>query len=774
MASFGIGKSVRRVEDRRFLIGGGRYVGDIVLSREAHGALVLSPHAHARILAIDTTDARDAPGVLCVLTGADALADGLGGLAPFTLPEDAGGPKAYRTQWMPLAGARVRCVGDRVAFVVAETAAEARDAADLVRVRYEPLAAVADGAAAAAPGAPLVWPDCPGNLCFALASGSKDAAASAFAKAAHVVRLNLRSQRLAPNPLEPRAAIGDYRAGEDAYTLYTTSQNPHGVRTMLASSVLHIAETALRVISPDVGGGFGMKANAYPEDALVLWASRRCGRAVKWIATRTESLACDNHGRDCVSDAAMALDADGRILGLTVDSVHALGAYLQSAAASPVMTAVRMMPSVYDVGAMHLTSKAVFTNASPMGVYRGAGRPEANYVVERLIDRAAAAMGLDPVELRRRNLLPASALPHRTATGSVYDSGDFAAVLEQCLALGDWPGFAARRAASEAQGLRRGRGIGCYIERGGVTNDRMGLRFDPGGAVTVLAGTHSHGQGHATTYAQMVAEWLGVPFDQVRFLQGDTDAVPFGRGTYAARSSLLGGCALKLAADGIIDKARALAAFLMEAAPDDVQFNDGVFAISGTDRTLSLVDVAKASFRPGGVPPRFLALEASGTWAAEPPNYPNGCHFAEVEVDPDTGRVSLARYAVVDDVGRVINPMICEGQVHGALAQGIGQALLEEVVYDGAGQLVSGSFADYAMPRADDLPAFRVAFHEVWATTNPLGVKGVGETGTVAAPATVVNAILDALRPLGVEDIATPASPERVWRALQAARRRRA
>jgi aerobic carbon-monoxide dehydrogenase large subunit len=772
MASVGIGSSVRRVEDRRFLIGAGRYVQDIVLPRQAHGALVLSPHAHARIAAIDVSAASSAPGVLCVLTGKDVAEDGLGGLAPFTLPEDAGGPKAYRTSWMPLAGDTVRCVGDRVAFVVAETEAEARDAAELVRVRYEPLPAVADVALAAAPGAPLVWSDCPGNVCFALTSGSKDTAGAAFAKAAHVVRLRLRSQRLSANPMEPRGAIGEYREGEDAYTLYTTSQNPHGVRQMLAASVLHVAETGLRVISPDVGGGFGMKANAYPEDALVLWAARRIGRPVKWIASRSESLSGDNHGRDCVAEAAMALDAEGRIVGLTVETVHAIGAYLQSAAASPVMTAVRMMPSVYDVGALYQSSKAVFTNASPMGVYRGAGRPEANYVVERLLDRAAAAMGTDPVALRRRNILPASALPHRTATGSVYDSGDFPRVMEMCLALGDWPGFSPRRARSEAMGLKRGRAVGCYIERGGVTNDRMGLRFDPGGAVTILAGTHSHGQGHATTYAQMVAEWLGVPFEGIRFLQGDTDAVPFGRGTYAARSSLLGGCALKLAADAVIDKARSLAAFLMEAAPDDVQFAEGRFTIAGTDRSLSMVEVAKASFRPGGVPPKFLALEGSGTWAADPPNYPNGCHFAEIEVDPETGRVDLARYAVVDDVGRVINPMICEGQVHGALAQGIGQALYEEVVYDRAGQLVSGSFADYAMPRADDLPSFKVAFHEEWATTNPLGVKGVGETAVVAAPATIINAILDALRPLGVDDLDTPATPERVWRAILAARGR--
>jgi carbon-monoxide dehydrogenase large subunit len=415
-------------------------------------------------------------------------------------------------------------------------------------------------------------------------------------------------------------------------------------------------------------------------------------------------------------------------------------------------------------------SKAVFTHASPMGVYRGAGRPEANYIVERLLDRAAAQMGIDPIDLRRCNLLRAQAMPHRTATGSVYDSGDFAAVLEKALALADWQGFAARRAASDARGLKRGRAVGCYIERGGVTNDRMELRFDPSGAVTILAGTHSHGQGHATTYAQMVADWLGVPFNSIRFLQGDTAAVGFGRGTYAARSSLLGGCALKLAADAIIEKARAMAAHLMEAAPADVRFDAGTFSIAGTDRSLTMVEVAKAFYRPAGLPRQFgLGLDASGSWAAEPPNYPNGCHVCEVEVDPETGAVRLDRYTAIDDVGVIVNPMICEGQVHGGLAQGIGQALMEAVVYDRAsGQLLSGSFMDYAMPRADDLPDFAVDFHLTPATTNPLGIKGVGETGTVATPATIANAVLDAL---GLEHIETPLTPERVWRALRSAKR---
>jgi aerobic carbon-monoxide dehydrogenase large subunit len=764
----GIGQSVRRVEDARFLTGAGRYVGDLTLPREAHGVLLLSPHANARIAAIDKRAAEAMPGVLAVLTGEDARRDGLGGLVPFTLPEHAGGPKAYATEWPPLAQDRVRCVGDRVAFVVAETEMQARDAAERIVVTYAPLPAVVDAADAARPGAPLVWPDCAGNVSFAMSQGNRESVDAVFARAAHVVTLRLKSQRISANPMEPRAALGEYRAADDAYTLYTTSQNPHGVRSMLAAAVFHISETRLRVVSPDVGGGFGMKANAYPEDVLVLWAAKRCGRPVKYVASRSESLLADNHGRDHVAEAAMALDASGKILGLKVESLHGLGAYLQSAASAPVFTAMQMMPSVYDVGALFMSSKAVFTNASPIGVYRGAGRPEANYIVERLLDRAAAATGLDPVAIRRRNLLPPTAIPHRTATGSVYDSGDFPRVLERALELADWPGFAERRAQSEARGLKRGRAVACYIERGGVTNERMELRFDPSGGITILAGTHSHGQGHATTYAQLIADWLKLPFESVRFIQGDTDAVPFGRGTYAARSSLLGGSALKVAADAIVEKARLLAAHLLEAAPEDVEWNDGAFGIPGTDRRLTLTQVAKAAYRPAGMPAKFLGLEASGTWAADPPNYPNGCHVAEVEVDPETGAVHLARYAVIDDIGRIINPMIAEAQVHGALAQGIGQALLEAVVYDRAsGQCLSGSFMDYAMPRADDFPGFDVAFHATPATTNPLGIKGVGETGTVAAPAAVVNAILDALRPLGVGDIATPVTAERVWQAIE-------
>jgi aerobic carbon-monoxide dehydrogenase large subunit len=770
---FGIGEPVRRVEDARFLAGRGRYVDDIAVAKLCHGVVVASPHAHARLRRIDVARAKAAPGVLCVLTGADARADGLGGLVPYFPPEDFGGPKSYRTYWLPLAHDRVRCVGDRVAFVVAETLAQARDAAELIEVDYEPLPAVTEVGDAARPDAPRIYEDCPGNLCFAFAAGDQAATEAAFAKAKHIVSLTVRSQRLSPNSMEPRGAIGIYDPADELYTLYTSSQNPHGARSLLARAVFDVPETRIRVVSPDVGGGFGMKANPYPEDALVLWAARRCGRPVKWISTRSEGLMGDNHGRDQVAKGAIAFDAEGRMLAIKVEAWHAMGAYFQSAGASPVMTASRMITGVYLVDAVHVAAKAIFTNTSPMGVYRGAGRPEANYLVERILDRAAGALGLDPVELRRRNLVRGTAMPHRTAMGLVYDSGDFPRALDQCLALADWSGFAARRAASEARGRLRGRAVGCYIERGGAHDDRMELRFDPSGSVTILAGTFSHGQGHATTYAQMVCDWLRVPFQSIRFIQGDTNEVAFGRGTYAARSSLVGGCALKLAADEVIEKARAWAGLLLEAAPADVAFEDGLFRIAGTDRSMAMVDVAKASFRPGARPSSLgIGLEAAASYAAEPPNYPNGVHIAEVEVDRDTGAVTLARYAVIDDIGRVINPMIAEGQVHGALAQGIGQALLEEVVYDRhSGQLLTGSFADYTMPRADDFPNFEVAFLELPAATNPLGIKGVGETGTVAAPATIVNAVLDALKPLGVTDIDTPTTPQRVWQAIERARR---
>jgi aerobic carbon-monoxide dehydrogenase large subunit len=772
MNGFGIGQPVRRVEDRRFLTGRARYVDDIDLPRQVHGALVLSPHAHARVRGVDASRALAAPGAICALTGADAARDQLGGLPPNAMPEDMGGPKGYRTLRPLLVTDTVRHVGDRVAFVVAETAAAARDAAALVAVDYEPLPAVVTVDDAAGEGAPKIWPDWTGNVCFTLAMGSKEATDAAFAGARHVVDVTLVNNRLAANALEPRGAIGHHDPSDESYTLYTSTQNPHGVRSMLAQAVFRLPETKLRVIAHDVGGGFGMKGDTYPEEALVLWASRRCGRPVKWIQTRSEALLNDDQGRDQVVRGEMALDAGGKILAIRAQARHALGAYVVGAAIVPVIYSLKCIPSAYTVPAVHLTSQAVFTNAAPTGPYRGAGRPEAVYLTERLLDRAAAVLAIDPIEIRRRNLIAPDAMPYRTPTGFVYDSGEFAATLDRCLELADVQGFGGRRAESERRGRRRGRGLTYYIEDCGVFNDRMELRFDPSGNVTIVAGTFSHGQGHATTYAQMVSQWLGVPFENIRLVQGDTSQVSFGRGTYASRSSMIGGSALKVAADAIVDKARALAAHLMEAAPADVTFEDGTFRVVGTDRAMPLVAVARAFYRPVGLPKQFgIGLEASGAWSADLQNFPNGAHVCEVEVDPETGRVSIDRYVVVDDVGRVINPLICEGQIQGGLAQGIGQALFEHVAYDReSGQLLSATFGDYAMPRADDFPEFEADFHEVPCRTNPIGVKGIGEAGSVGAPPTVINAILDALRPLGVEHVDMPATPAHVWELMRRAK----
>jgi carbon-monoxide dehydrogenase large subunit len=776
MTKFGIGQPVRRVEDQRFLTGRGRYVDDLNLPHQAYGAVVSSPHAHARIRGVDTAAAAAAPGVLCVLTAADVGAEKLGGIPPLFMPEDMGGPKGYRTFKPLLAGDKARHVGERVAFVVAETALQAREAAELVAVDYAPLPAVTNVEDAAQDGAPRIWEEWTSNVAFPLMLGNKQATDAAFAAAKHVVSLRLENNRLSANALEPRGALGDYHPADDSYTLYTSTQNPHGVRTILCQKVFGLPETKLRVVAYDVGGGFGMKGDTYPEEGLVLWASRRLGRPVKWIASRSESIAGDDHGRDQVVDCEMALDADGKILAIRAQAVHAVGAYVTGAAVVPVLYALKLIPNVYAVPALHVATRAIFTNTVPTGPYRGAGRPEAVYVTERLLDLAAQKLEIDPVEIRRRNFIAPGAMPYTTPTGFVYDSGEFARIADKCLALADWNGYAARKSATEQRGRLRGRGMISYIEDCGVFNDRMELRFDPSGMVTIVSGTFSHGQGHATTYAQMVVEWLGVPFEHVRFVQGDTDQVHFGRGTYASRSVMLGGSALKMAADAVIEKARPMAAQMLEAAAGDLSFADGQFRITGTDRSVPLVEVAKAFYRPVGLPKHFgIGLEGSGTWAAEPQNFPNGCHICEVEVDPETGVVSIARYAVVDDVGRVVNPLICEGQIQGGLAQGIGQALLELVAYDAeSGQLLSGSFSDYAMPRADDLPAFDLDFVEVPCKTNPLGVKGVGEAGSVGAPPTVMNAILDALRPLGVEHIDMPATPRRVWEAIRVAQGERA
>jgi carbon-monoxide dehydrogenase large subunit len=775
MTKFGIGQSVRRVEDQRFLTGTGSFVSDMSLPRQCYGIVVTSPHAHANIKSVDVAAAKAAPGVVCVLTGADAKTDKIGDIPPHFMPEAWGGPKALATLRPVLVADRVRCIGDRVAFVVAETEAEARDAAELIEIEYEPLPAVVEVEDAIKTDAPKIWSEnATGNIGATIAFGDKAATDAVFAKAKHIVKLRLNNNRVSANPIEPRAALGHYDAGDGSYTLYATSQDPHGIKSKLAGAIFGVTETKVRVIAPDVGGGFGMKANVYPDDVLVLWASRRCGRPVKWTATRSESLLMDTHARDQIIYGELALDESGKILGIRAKAYQSLGAYWWGAMTAPLYFSLMLIPSVYDVQAVDLSTQAVFTNTASTSVYRGAGRPEATYFIERLIDQAAKVTGIDRVELRRRNLIKPEALPYHTPTHQNYDSGKFEQMMDQCLKLGDWDGFEARRKISEKNGKLRGRAVTPCIEIGGVFNERMEIRFDPSGMVSIVAGTHSHGQGHATAFAQLVSEWLGVPFESIRYIQGDTDKVQIGRGTFAARSSMVGGSALRFAADGIIAKAKLMAGALMEAAVDDIEFKEGKFTVVGTDKSMPLTAVAKAFFAPAGPVLKFgLGLDAAGSYSGAPggaPNYPNGCQTCEVEVDPDTGLVTIEKFAAVDDLGLIINPLICEGQIHGGIAQGAGQALLENVSYDAQGQLLSGSFMDYGMPRAGDFPEFMSALEEIPAKTNPLGIKGIGESGTIGAPPTLVNAVLDALQPLHVDHIDMPMTPLRVWQAIQAAK----
>ena len=769
MAKFGIGQAVKRVEDQRFLTGKGRYVEDINLSNQAYAVAVGSPHAHAKILSVDTSKAAAAPGVLAVLTGVDAIADKLGALTAHPMPEEVGAPAGFRT-WQPLiCHDRVRYVGDRVAFVIAETLMQARDAADLVEVEYEELPAVSDLEDASRSDAPKVYDDNPkGNWAFGLMFGDQGATDAAFAKAKHHVTLRVEHNRLAPNAMEPRVAIGDYSEADDQYTLYTSSQNPHGVRMEL-SHIFHCAESQIRVISPDVGGGFGLKGSPFPDDCVVLWASKRIGRPVKWVATRTESLLTDRHGREMVMYGEMALDENGKILGLRAKALYQVGAYFVGPGLVPAAFSLRFMPEAYDIQALHVMVQGLLTNTSPVGPYRGAGRPEAAYFTERMIEHAARQIGIPSDEIRRRNLIPENKLPYTTPTFWVYDSGEFHRVMEKCLTVSDWAGYEARKKKSESEGKLRGRAVTFYIEQGGIFNDRMDLRFDPSGSVSIIAGTHSHGQGHATVFAQLVHEWLGVPFETIRYIQGDTGQVAFGRGTYAARSSLVGGNALKVAADAIVEKAKPMAAALMEAAEGDLEFKDGSFRVVGTDKAIPLPEVAKAFYAPMGplTEKMGVGLEANGTYSTNPPNHPNGSHVCELEIDPETGVVTIDRYFVVDDLGVVLNPMIVRGQIHGGIAQGIGQALVEHAVYDkGSGQMLAATFMDYGMPRATMFPEIESHLEEVPSKTNPLGVKGIGESGTIGAPPTVINAILDALKPYGVEAIDMPATPSRVWETI--------
>jgi len=778
MTQYGIGQPVRRVEDRRFVTGRGRYLDDISRPRQAHAVFLRSPHAHARIRSLDTRAATAAPGVIAVLNGGDLARDGLGPIPCVSGLTNRDGSSAVMPPRPAMVAERVRHVGDTVAMVVAESVAQARDAADLVAVDYEPLPAAVETARVAEPGQPQVWDEAGNNLCFDWEIGDRAAVERAVASARHAVALTLVNNRVVVNSMEPRGAIGEYDPGEDGYTLWSSTQGSHFVRNLLAEHVFRVPENRIRVVTPDVGGGFGMKLFLYPEHALVLWAAKRIGRPVKWVPDRADSFTTDTQGRDNLTRLELALDADLKFLGLSVELIANMGAYLSNFAPEiPTFSGAVMHSGVYRIPAIHVAVKGVFTHTTPVDAYRGAGRPEAAYALERLIEFAARKLGVAPAELRRRNLVPAAAMPYATPLGLTYDSGDFARNLDQALASADLAGFSARRAAAGARGHYRGLGQAVYIEQSGFPPDEFAeLRFDPSGTLTILMGSQSSGQGHQTAYAQLAAEKLGLGLGKIRVQQGDSAAIAFGRGTGGSRSLPVGGGALMHAADKLIAKGRRIAAHLMEAAAADVAFADGEFTIAGTDRKVSLDAVARAAFNPAQLPadvePGFAE---SGHFTPPAPTFPNGVHVCEVEIDPETGIVRIERYLVVDDFGVVINPLLLAGQVNGGIAQGIGQAMLERTVFDPAnGQLVSGTLLDYALPRADDLPALEFTYNVVPCRTNPLGVKGAGEAGAIGSPPALINAIVDALSELGIDHIDMPATPERVWRAIRGAAQRRA
>ncbi|MEX2147441.1 MAG: xanthine dehydrogenase family protein molybdopterin-binding subunit [Candidatus Rokuibacteriota bacterium] len=773
MGRFGIGQGIRRVEDARLLRGQGRFLGDVNLPGQAWAVIVRSMHAHARLAGIDPAAALAAPGALAVYTGADVARD-LGTMQMTLKRKRPDGSPMFAPPHRGLTQDRVRYVGDPVAMVVAETLAQAEDAAERLRVEYEPLPSVTSIAEAVRAGAPAVWDECPDNVSNVFEAGDRAATEAAFARADRVVRRRYVITRVHAQYMEARGALGVWDASEGRYTLYADVQYPHRVRNALAANIFKIPEQDLRVIVGDVGGAFGTKGWQYPEHRLVLWAARRLGRPVKWACERREAIAADEHARDNVSEAELALDADGRFLAVRVRTLAGVGAYVSSDRnLLATFTNVVGVVGVYTMAAAHVHVTSVLANTNATAPYRGAGRPEATYLIERLIDDAARELGVDRVDLRRRNLIPASAMPYRTPLGVTYDSGDFDTGMQQALKLGDAGGFAARRESARARGRLRGLGIVNAIERAaGPQPEFAEIRFSASGGATLLMGTKNQGQGHETTFKQILHERLGLDPDDVRYIDGDTDRVAFGTGTMGSRSTVIGGSALWTAADKVIAKSTKIAARLMEAAEGDIVFAEGRFTVKGTDRAVAFKDVVKAAFQPAQLPPGMEpGLYETGTFAPKQDTWPNGCHVCEVEIDPETGAVSIVGYAVVDDVGTVVNPVTLKGQIHGGVAQGVGQALMEEVVYDAdSGQLLTGSFMDYAIPRFDTLPEMHIGSNPVPTTLNPIGAKGAGEAGTVGALPAVMNAVLDALAPLGVRELDMPATAERVWRAIQQAK----
>ncbi|MFL5003620.1 MAG: xanthine dehydrogenase family protein molybdopterin-binding subunit [Xanthobacteraceae bacterium] len=778
MSATGIGAAVRRREDLRFITGRGHYTDDFSRPGQGHAHFIRSAHAHAKIVKVDASAAEGRPGVH-VLTGADLAADKIGNLICGWMIHSKDGSPMKMAPHPALAKDKVCHVGDPVAVVIADSLAEARDAAEQVNVEYEVLPAVADPAQAKRTGAPQIHEVAPNNTIYEWHLGDKQKTDAAFASAKHVASLDLTNNRLVPNAIEPRAAIAEYDAGTDSFTLWNTTQNPHVARLVIAAFVGMAPEHKLRVIAPDVGGGFGSKIFIYPEEVVALWASRRVGRPVKWVAQRTEAFISDAHGRDHVTHAEMAFDENGKILGLRASTIANLGAYMSTFSSSvPTYLYATLLSGQYDVPTIYCEVDAVYTNTVPVDAYRGAGRPEATFVVERLVEIGARAMGIDPAELRRRKVI--KSLPHQTPVIMTNDSGDYHASLKKALEEADYKNFAKRKRESARDGKLRGIGLSAYIEACGIAPSQavgslgcgVGLwesaevRVNPTGSVEILTGTHSHGQGHETTFAQLVSERLGIPIDTISIVHGDTDKVQFGMGTYGSRSGAVGMSAVVKALDKVEAKAKKVAAHLLEAAEGDIEFKDGKFTVSGTDKSAAWGEVALNAY----IAHRFAGQELEpglkeGAFY-DPTNFtfPAGCHVCEVEVDPSTGKTDIVGWTAVDDFGVVVNPMIVEGQVHGGIAQGVGQALLEHTVYNSDGQLVSGSFMDYTMPKADDFPPFQVDMTVTKCPSNPLGIKGCGEAGAIAAPAAVINAITHAI---GSEDLAMPATPQAVWAALQ-------
>ena len=775
MAKFGVGQSVKRKEDNDLLLGTGRFQDDINLPGQTHAYFVRSVHAHAEIERIESAAALAMPGVVAIYSGADVEADGLGtvpclmdAFVPLVRPD--GNPRYSPPNYL-LPTERARHVGEAVAMVIAETATQARDAAEAMDITYRELPCVVETAGAEAPDAPTIWPEAPGNLSFLWEHGDRAAVDTAFESAARIVALDLVNSRVIVNAIETRGALGEFDEASGRYTLHTNTQHSMDTRNQVAE-ILGVEQKDVRVLSPMLGGGFGMKHMVHPEQPLIAWAARKTGRPVRWMSERGEGMVSDTQARDHMTHAELALDADGKFLGIRVSTTANLGAYVSNLGpVSPTLLYTRMLSNAYQTPAIHAEVRGVLTNTVFTDAYRGAGIPESAYVVERLVDKAGRETGLGAIEIRRRNVISAEQMPYTTPMDIVYDCGQFEKNMDDCMKFADWFGFSQRRALTADRGKLRGIGLALYVESTvGDPNESISIQFTEDDSVILRAGTKSSGQGHGTIFAQFLHETLGVPFDKINFEEGDSDALPQGGGSGGSRSTYMVAVAVKLGADKIIEKGKQLAAHLLETSPADIRFDDGTFTVAGTDRSIDVMALAAKARDSANLPDGMApGLDESAQSEITDPTLPNGCHICEVEVDPNTGALTLDTYTAVNDFGRVVNPQLLEGQIHGGLAQGLGQAVYENCVYDpDSGQLVSGSFMDYCMPRADDMPEFFLATNEVLTNQNSFGVKGCGEAGCIPSVPAVVNAVLDALAVRGVETIDMPLTPERIWRAVQA------